>query len=47
MALKVKNREEAIAVLRDMTKRKKEWEKKVQQDFIRDRREAENCYANL
>ena len=47
MALKIKTREEAIAALREMIQRKKEWEARVQQEFIRDRKEAENCYANL
>ena len=32
MALKIKNREEAIAVLRDMIQRKKEMEQQVQED---------------
>lgn len=42
-----KSREEAFAALRRMVQRKKEWEKKVQEDFIIARKEAENCYANL
>lgn len=33
MALKIKNREEAIAVLRDMVQRKKEMEKQVQEEL--------------
>jgi hypothetical protein len=47
MALKIKTREEAIAVLRDMVKRKKEWETEAQKDFIKSRQEATNCYAGL
>ena len=35
MALKIKNREEAIAVLRDMVQRKKEMEKQVQEEFAK------------
>lgn len=42
MALKIKNREEAIAVLRDMVQRKKEMEKQVQEEFAKVRKEAEN-----
>lgn len=42
MALKIKNREEAIAVLRDMVQRKKEIEKQVQEEFAKVRKEAEN-----
>ena len=42
MALKIKNREEAIAVLRDMVQRKKELEKQVQEEFAKVRKEAEN-----
>ena len=44
MALKIKTREEAIAVLRDMVKRKKA---KAQIDFAKARQEATNCYASL
>lgn len=40
MALKIKNREEAIAVLRDMVQRKKEMEKQVQEEFAKIRKEA-------
>lgn len=47
MALKIKTREEAIAVLRDMVKRKKEMEAKVQIEFAEARKEAANCYASL
>ena len=47
MALKIKTREEVVAVLRDMVQRKKDLEKKVQEDFARERKEAKNCYANL
>ncbi|WP_287590871.1 hypothetical protein [Segatella sp.] len=47
MALKIKTREEAIAVLRDMVKRKKEMEAKAQIDFARARKEAADCYASL
>ena len=36
MALKIKNREEAIAVLRDMVQRKKEMEKQVQEEFAQE-----------
>ncbi len=42
-----KSREEAVAALRRMVQRKKEWEKKVQEDFILARKEAEDCYADL
>ena len=35
MALKIKTREEAIAVLRDMVRRKKEMEAKTQIDFAK------------
>ena len=38
----IKNREEAIAVLRDMVQRKKEMEKQVQEEFAKVRKEAEN-----
>ena len=47
MALKIKTREEAIAVLRDMVKRKKEMEAKAQIDFSQARKEAADCYSNL
>ena len=47
MALKIKTREEAIVVLRDMGKRKKEMEAKAQIDFAKARQEATNCYASL
>ena len=47
MALKIKTREEAIAVLRDMVKRKREMEAKAQIDFAKARKEAANCYAGL
>ena len=47
MALKIKTREEAIAVLRDMIHRKKEMEKQVQDEFAKARKEAENCYATI
>ena len=40
MALKIKTREEAIAVLREM-------EAKAQIDFAKARKEAANCYAGL
>ena len=42
MALKIKNREAAIAVLRDLVQRKKEMEKQVQEEFAKVRKEAEN-----
>ena len=42
IALKIKNREEAIAVLRDMVQRKKEGEKQVLEEFDKVRKEAEN-----
>ena len=42
MALKIKNREEAITVLRDMVQRKKEVEKQVLEEFDKVRKEAEN-----
>ena len=47
MALKIKTSEEAIAVLRDMVKRKREMEAKAQIDFAKARKEAANCYAGL
>ncbi len=47
MALKIKTREEAIAVLRDMVKRKRDMEAKAQIDFAKARKEAANCYAGL
>ena len=47
MALKIKNSEEAIAVLRDMVQRKKELEKQVQEEFAKVRKEAENYYATI
>lgn len=47
-AVKYNSREEALAALRRMVQRKKEWEKKVvQEEFAIARKEAENCYANL
>lgn len=45
MALKIKTREEAIAVLRDMVRRKKDMEAKTQIDFAKAREEAADCYA--
>lgn len=42
MALKIKNREEALAVLRDMIQHKREWEEEAQREFVRARKEAEN-----
>ena len=42
-----KTREEAIAVLRDMVKRKKEMEAKAQIEFAKARKEAADCYASL
>ena len=47
MALKIKTREEAIAVLRDMVKRKREMEAKAQIGFAKASKEAANCYAGL
>ncbi len=47
MALKIKTREEAIAVLRDMVNRKREREAQAQLDFAKAREEAANCYACL
>ena len=47
MALKIKTREEAIAVLRDMVQRKKAWEAEVQKEFVRAREKAMNCYESL
>ena len=47
MALKIKTREEAIAVLRDMVRRKKDMEAKAQIDFAKAREEAADCYACL
>ena len=45
--VKIKNREEAIAVLRDMVQRKKEMEKQVQEEFAKVRKEAENYYVTI
>ncbi len=42
MALKIKTREEALAVLRGMAERKKEMERQVQEEFSKARKEAEN-----
>ena len=47
MALKIKTREEAIAVLRDMVRRKKDMEEKAQIDFAKALEEAADCYACL
>lgn len=47
MALKIKTREEAIAVLRDMIQRKKAWESEVQKEFAKAREEAIDCYTGL
>ena len=47
MSLKIKTREEAVAVLREMIARKKKWETEVQKDFAKDRKEATNCYAGV
>ena len=47
MALKIKTRAEAIAVLRDMVRRKKDMEAKAQIDFAKAREEATDCYACL
>ena len=47
MALKIKTREEAIAVLRDMVRRKKDMEAKAQIDFAKACEEAADCYACL
>ncbi len=41
MALKIKTREEAIAVLRDMVRRKKEMEAKAQIDLLKHERRLE------
>ena len=40
-------REEAVTALRRMIQRKRELEKRVQEEFIKARKEADNCYANL
>ena len=45
MALKIKTREEAIAVLRDMVRRKKDRKAKAQIDFAKASEEAADCYA--
>ena len=47
MALKIKNREEAVAVFREMVKKKKDLEMKVQEEYTQARKEAENCYATI
>ena len=47
MALKIKNREEAVKVLREMVRKKKEMEKIVQEEYSQTRKEAENCYATI
>ena len=41
------NREEAVAAVRRMVQRKKDLEKKVQEEFVKARKEAENCYTNI
>lgn len=46
-AVKYNSHKEASAVLRDMIQRKREREEEVQREFVRARKEAENCYANL
>lgn len=45
--VKYNSREEAIAALRRMNQRKRELEKRVQEEFLKARKEADNCYANL
>lgn len=45
--VKYNSREEAIAALRRMNQRKRELEKRVQEEFLKARQEADNCYANL
>ena len=45
--VKYNSREEAIAALRRMNQRKQELEKRVQEEFLNARKEADNCYANL
>lgn len=45
--VKYNSREEAVTALRRMIQRKRELEKRVQEEFIKARKEADNCYANL
>ena len=45
--VKYNNREEALAALRGMIKRKKEKERQVQEDFAKARKESANCYAGV
>ena len=47
MAIKIKTREEALEVLRKMVQRKRELEKRIQEEMLQARKDAENCYANL
>ena len=46
-AVKYNNREEAVLALRRMVQRKRELERRVQEEFAKERKEADNCYANL
>lgn len=46
-AVKYASRKEAVAAMRRMIQRKREWEKRVQEEMLQARKDAENCYANL
>ena len=45
--VKYNSREEAAAALRRMVQRKRELEKRVQAEFVKARKYAENCYASI
>lgn len=45
--VKYNSREEAAAALRRMVQRKRELEKRVQTEFVKARKDAENCYASI
>ena len=45
--VKYNSREEHVTDLRRMIQRKRELEKRVQEEFVKARKEADNCYANL
>lgn len=45
--VKYNSREEAAAALRRMVQRKRELEKRIQAEFVKARKDAENCYASI
>ena len=45
--VKYNSREEAAAALHRMVQRKRELEKRVQAEFVKARKDAENCYASI